>query len=100
MKNRRRISDLVFVIIIIFLAFASFISYERITKQNQASNLVAHANLVRFKLGQTINLLRAAEKKEQDSIRVNNETFKIQFLKDSLLAYQVINELDSLTQVD
>jgi PAS domain S-box-containing protein len=100
MKNRRAFSDLIFVIIIVFLAFASFISYKRITKQNEASGFVAHANLVRLKLGETLNSLRRAEKKEQDSIRVNNEEFKNQILRDSLMSYQLLSELDSLTYGD
>src|ERR1700722_16695164 len=100
MKNRRVFSDLVFVVIILFLAFASFISYKRITKQNEASGFVTHANLVRFKLGETLALLRSAEKKEQDSIRENNEEFKNQILRDSLMAYQLLGELDSLTNGD
>ena len=100
MKNRRAYSDLIFVIVILFLAFASFISYKRITKQNEASSFVAHANLVRLKLGETLTSLRRAEKKVQDSIHTNNEEFKNQILRDSLLAYQLLNALDSLTYGD
>ncbi len=100
MKNRRAYSDLIFVIVILFLAFASFISYKRITKQNEASSFVAHANLVRLKLGETLTNLRKAEKKVQDSIHVNNEEFKNQILSDSLMAYQMLSELDSLTYGD
>jgi PAS domain S-box-containing protein len=99
-KNRRALSDLIFVIVILFLALASFISYRRITKQNQASSLVAHANLVRFKLGQALTTLRGAEKKEQDSIRAANNLFSIHFAGDSLLAHQMLNELDSLMKDD
>ncbi len=98
MKKRSAFSDLVFIVIILFLAFASFISYKRITKQNQTSSLIAHANLIRFKLGQTLNFLREAERKEQTSIHTHNEVFNNQLLKDSLIAYQFLNELDSLTK--
>ncbi len=100
MKNRRAYSDLIFVIVILFLAFASFISYKRIGKQNEASGFVAHANLVRLKLGETLTSLRKADKKIQDSIRLNNDEFKNQILRDSLLAYQMLSELDSLTYGD
>jgi CHASE3 domain sensor protein len=100
MKNRRVFSDLLFLLIILFLAFASFISYQRITKQNEASGLVAHANLVKFKLGETISFLRLAEKKEQDSIRIRENEFNLQMLEDSSLAYAKLFELDSLTYGD
>jgi PAS domain S-box-containing protein len=99
-KKKRAFSDLLFVVVILFLAFASFISYQRITKQNQASSLVAHANLVRFKLGQALTTLRAAEKKEQDSIRADNDVFSSRLREDSLLANQLQNELDSLVRDD
>jgi CHASE3 domain sensor protein len=100
MKNRRVFSDLLFLLIILFLAFASFISYQRITKQNEASGLVAHANLVKFKLGETISFLRLAEKKEQDSIHARENDFNLQLLEDSSLAYEKLYELDSLTRGD
>jgi PAS domain S-box-containing protein len=98
MKKRSALSDFVFIVIILFLAFASFISYKRITKQNQTSSLIAHANLIRFKLGQTLSFLKEAERKEQTSIHTHNEAFNNQLLKDSLIAYQLLNELDSLTK--
>jgi PAS domain S-box-containing protein len=100
MKNRRVISDLIFLIIILFLAFASYISYQRITKQNQASNLVAHANLVKFKLGQTLSQLRLAEKQEQDSIHTRNGFFNLLLSRDSSQAFQMMLLLDSLTGGD
>jgi len=100
MKNRRTFSDLLFIIIVLFLAFASFISYQRITKQNQASNLVAHANLVRFKLGETLTFLRNAEKRIQDSIHARQEAFNVYLQKDSLRANQILHELDSLVNGD
>jgi PAS domain S-box-containing protein len=99
-KNRRALSDLIFVIVILFLASASFISYQRITKQNQSSSLVAHANLVRFKLGQALTTLRGAEKKEQDSIHAGNDLFRIHLTEDSLFAFQLVYELDSLMKDD
>jgi len=100
MKNRRTFSDLLFIIIVLFLAFASFISYQRITKQNQASNLVAHANLVRFKLGETLTFLRSAEKRIQDSMHAEQEAFNVYLQKDSLRANQILHELDSLVRGD
>jgi PAS domain S-box-containing protein len=100
MKNRRVISDLIFLIIILFLAFASYISYQRITKQNQASDLVAHANLVKFKLGETISQLRLAEKQEQDSIHSRDGIFNVLLTRDSSQAYQMVLLLDSLTTGD
>src|SRR5580698_5905843 len=93
MKNKRAFSDLVFLAVILFLGFASFISYQRITKQNQASSLVAHANLVRFKLGEALTLLRTTEKKEQDSIHSGLAVFESHLQADSLLAYQLLNRL-------
>ncbi len=98
MKKKRAFSDLIFIIIVLFLAFASFISYRRITKQNQTSSLIAHANLIRFKLGQALSFLKEAERKEQAAIHAHNEAFGNQLLKDSLTAYQLLNELDSLTK--
>jgi PAS domain S-box-containing protein len=98
MKNRRLISDLIFLIIVLFLAFASYISYQRITRQNEASELVAHANLVKFKLGQTITQLRLAEKQEQDSIHSRNGIFNVLLNRDSTEAYQMVYLLDSLTK--
>jgi PAS domain S-box-containing protein len=100
MKNRRVISDLIFTIIVLFLGFASYISYQRITKQNLASNLVAHANLVKFKLGQTISQLRLAEKQEQDSIHTRKEVFNELLNRDSSQAYQMLFLLDSLINAD
>ncbi len=100
MKNRRAFSDLLFFVVVLFLGFASFISYQQITKHNQASSLVAHANLVRFKLGEALTLLRIAEKKEQDSIRAGNLVFAAHLEKDSLLAYQLLDKLDSLVRDD
>ena len=58
MKNRRAFSDIFIVIIILFLAIASIVSYKRITNQNVASNLVTHTNLVRYRLGQILNIIR------------------------------------------
>jgi PAS domain S-box-containing protein len=100
MKNRRLISDLIFLIIVLFLTFASYISYQRITRLNEASELVAHANLVKFKLGQTIAQLRLAEKQEQDSIHSRNGIFNILLNRDSAEAYQMLYLLDSLTKPD
>jgi PAS domain S-box-containing protein len=100
MKNQRAFSDILFIAIIFFLAFASVVSYLRTSKKNEASNLVAHANLFRFKLGQTLSFVRAAEKKEQDSIRARMEDFNSQLQKDSAATYQMVRELDSLTRDD
>jgi PAS domain S-box-containing protein len=100
MKKRRAFSDLLFFVVVLFLGFASFISYQQITKHNQASTLVAHANMIRFKLGEALTLLRAAEKKEQDSIRAGNLAFANHLEKDSLLAYQLLDNLDSLVKED
>lgn len=97
MKNRRALTDLIFLSIILFLAVASFISYKRIIKLNEASNLVVHTNLVKLKLAQTISVLIEAEHREQDSIHVNTEEFNRLLQKDSVLAFQKLKELDSLT---
>ena len=99
-KNKRAFSDFLFLVVILFLAFASFISYQRITKQNQASSLVTHANLVRFNLGEALTLLRQTEKKEQDSIRINNAAFETHLAEDSLLVYQLMYKMDSLVKDD
>jgi PAS domain S-box-containing protein len=100
MKNKRAFSDLLFFVVVLFLGFASFISYRRITKQNQASSLVAHANLVRFSLGEALTHLRAAEKREQDSIHANNLVFRANLRKDSLFEYQLLKKIDSLVGGD
>jgi signal transduction histidine kinase/CHASE3 domain sensor protein len=100
MKNQRAFSDILFIAIIFFLAFASVVSYLRTSKKNEASNLVAHANIFRFKLGQTLSFVRVAEKKEQDSIHARIADFNSQLQKDSATAYQMVQELDSLTRTD
>jgi len=98
MKNRRSFSDLIFLLIILFLAVASLISYRRIIKLNEASNLVAHTNIVKLKLAQTRSLLREAESSQQDSIRTHTNLFILQLEKDSLAVYRIVQELDSLTR--
>jgi PAS domain S-box-containing protein len=97
MKNRRVFSDLIFLSIILFLAFASFISYKRIIKLNEASNLVVHTNLVKLKLTQTISLIKEAENRQQDSVHLKAIDFNALLQKDSILAFQKLYELDSLT---
>ena len=97
MKNRRAITDLIFLSIIIFLAFASFISYKRIIKLNEASNLVVHTNTVKLKLAQTISLIKEAENKLQDSINTETSVFNALLQKDSAMAFRKLDELDSLT---
>ena len=97
MRNRRSFSDLMFLLIILFLAVASFISYRRIIRLNEASNLVAHTNIVKLKLAQTRSLLREAETRQQDSIRANASHFNLQLQKDSAAVYHILHELDSLT---
>ncbi len=97
MKNRRAFTDLIFLSIIIFLASASFISYERIIKLNEQSNLVVHANLVKLKLAQTISQIKEAENRLQDSIHINRTEFNNLLRDDSAQAYLRLDELDSLT---
>ena len=97
MRNRRSFSDLMFLLIILFLAVASFISYRRIIRLNEASNLVAHTNTVKLKLAQTGSLLREAETRQQDSIRANASHFNQQLQRDSAVVYHILHELDSLT---
>jgi PAS domain S-box-containing protein len=100
MKNRRAFSDIFIVIIILFLAIASIVSYKRITNQNVASNLVTHTNLVRYRLGQILNIIRVAENRQQDSIGVKDEVFNLYLLNDSSIVFQKLQELDSVTRDD
>ena len=100
MKNRRSFSDLIFLLIILFLAFASFISYQRIIKLNEASNLVAHTNTVKLKLAQLRSLITEADDMQQDSIHTDPNRFNHSIQKDSLSAYHMLHELDSLTRDD
>jgi len=98
MKNRRSFSDLIFLLIILFLAVASFISYQRIIKLNESSNLVVHTNIVKLKLAQIRSLLREAESRQQHSIRAGVNPLNIQLQKDSAGVYFILHELDSLTR--
>jgi PAS domain S-box-containing protein len=98
MKRRRPISDLIFLLIILFLAVASFISYKRIIRLNASSNLVAHTNLVKLKLAQTRSLIRESEIKLQDTLRAKTSFFNLQLETDSVAAIHLINEIDSLTR--
>jgi PAS domain S-box-containing protein len=100
MKHQRRFSDILFVIIIAFLAIASVISYQRITKQNIASRLVVHTNLVKYKIGQILNFIKSAENRLQDSIRARDADFYIQLQKDSSNALGQIQELELITRGD
>ncbi len=98
MKNRRPLSDLLFLVIISFLAIASIVSYLRLTSQNNASNLVLHNNLVRSKLGLLLTYSRETVKDMQDSVSRNDSAFLNQWQKDSAGLFLRIKELDSLTQ--
>ncbi len=98
MRNRRSFSDLIFLLIILFLALASFVSYRRIIRLNEDSNRVAHTNIVKLKLAQTSSLLREAESRQQDSIYTDLRRFNLSVQKDSLAAFQMLHELDSMTR--
>lgn len=100
MKHQGRFSDILFIIIITFLAIASAISYQRITKQNIASRLVSHTNLVKYKIGQILNFIKSAESGLQDSIRARDADFNARFQKDSANTVEQIQELDSITRGD
>jgi PAS domain S-box-containing protein len=100
MKNRRAFTDLFFVIIILLLAIASIVSFKRIMNQNVASNLVVHTNLVRFGLGQILNIIRTAEQGQQDSIHEKDDIFNLHLLNDSTIVFQKLQELDSVTRDD
>jgi PAS domain S-box-containing protein len=98
MKNRRSFSDLLFLLIILFLAIASFISYQRIIKLNDASNQVVHTNTVKLKLAQILSMLRESETRAQDSIHTMGLHLNAQLQKDSSAAFLMLHELDSLTR--
>ena len=100
MKNRRTFSDLIFLLIILFLTVATFISYHRIIKLNDDSNLLAHTTLVKYKLARALTLFREAESGLQHSIQTHDKNFSIQFEKDTSLAFQKLHELDSLVHDD
>jgi PAS domain S-box-containing protein len=97
MKNRRRIYDVIFILIILFLALFSIFRVQQITELNDASNLVVHTNLVKLKLTETIALIKETENREQDSIHLELSTFNARLQTDSSHAFQKLHELDSLT---
>jgi PAS domain S-box-containing protein len=97
MKNRRRIYDILFVLIILFLALFSVFRVQQITKLNNASNLVVHTNLVKLKLTETIGLIKEAENRKQDSIQLEIAVFNSRLRFDSSHVFQKLHELDSLT---
>jgi signal transduction histidine kinase len=96
MKNRRTFSDFLFLIIILFLAFATFISYHRIIKLNDDSNLLAHTTRIKYKLAQALTFFREVENRQQYGIHAREKNFNITFEKDSVLAFQKLHELNSL----
>ncbi len=98
MKNRRPFSDLIFLLLIFFLAIVSFISYQRIIKLNEATNLVLHTNTVKLKLTQTLSLLKEAESRQQESISALPPQFNIQLQNDSTATFGILHDLDSLTR--
>ena len=96
-KRRLAFADLLFLVIILFLAIASFNSYQRIIRLNQASNLVVHTNQVKLNLSKEIGLIKEAEDREQDSIHLKNLAFNLQLKKDSAQIFQKLHDLDTLT---
>ena len=98
MKNRSAVSDLIFVLIIIFLAFASVISYLRVTKQNDASYFVLHNNLVRNKLGELLTYTRESVRNFEDIILKTDSSIGPLLLADSLEISEKSKGLDSLTR--
>jgi PAS domain S-box-containing protein len=98
MKNRRIISNIVFIVVILLLAIASFISYGRIARLNEASNLVVHANQVKLELAQTSSIIKEAESHGQDSVYLHTTAFNILILQDSADAFENLGALDSLTR--
>jgi PAS domain S-box-containing protein len=100
MKNRRTFSDLLFLIIILFLAIATFISYHRIIKLDDDSTLLAYTNQVKYKLAQALTFIRDVENREKQSIHEPGKNFYAQQTRDSTLAFQKLFELDSLFPAD
>jgi PAS domain S-box-containing protein len=98
MKNRNAVSDLIFVLIIIFLAFASVISYLRVTKQNDASYLVLHNNLIRNKLGELLTYTRESVRNFEDIILKSDSSIGPMLLADSLEISEKSRGLDSLSR--
>jgi len=96
-KKRLAFSDFLFIIIILFLATASYISYSRIIRLNQASNMVLHTNQVKLKLARTIVQIKETEDREQDSIHLKITAFNALLQKDSAGIYSKLYELDTLT---
>ena len=97
MKNRSAVSDLIFVLIIIFLAFASVISYLRVTKQNDTAFLVLHNNLVRNKLGELLTYTRESVKNFEDIILKTDSSVRNSLRSDSSEIAMRSQYIDSLT---
>ncbi len=98
MKNRSTFSDIVFILIILFLAISSIFRFRQILKLNDSYDLIVHTNLVKLKLTELNAGFREAENREQDSIHLKTIAFNSLLQKDSSLAHRKLDELDSLTR--
>ncbi|RZJ31421.1 MAG: hypothetical protein EOO48_02165 [Flavobacterium sp.] len=92
LKKGLFVFDILFAIILIFLAGLSYLSYERIERMRQLAESVNHANLVKLSVNQAILHTIAAESWERGYLLTRDTTFLIN-------AEQNLSKIDSVTKV-
>ena len=97
MKNRNTLYDIIFVLIILFLAISSIFRFNQILNLNEAYSQIVHTNLVKLRLTELGSRIREVITKEQDSIRLDPADFAILQQKDSSRVFHTLHNLDSLT---
>src|SRR6187401_1474484 len=93
---RPKISELLFIIVIIILITLSVFSFERITTLRKASELVEHTNLVKQQLDEVYILLLNAETGQRGYLLTKDHTFLIPFLGSAEKIKVSLRRLDSL----
>lgn len=92
--------DILFVFIIVLLAFISIISYQRIMRFNAAYSWVNHSDLIKLKLVQTMSYLKDSESGARGYLLTKDSTLLTPFTGSLEKINKITASLDSLMQDD